>query len=69
MPAEFGGQDLPPVLCSAIYEMFTAANKAFSMCPNLVPEAIRALMAADKVDSSDVYAVLSKAHRTSDSAC
>ncbi len=30
---------------------------------------VRALMAADKVDSSDVYAVLFKAHRTSDSAC
>ena len=29
----------------------------------------RALMAADKVDSSDVYALLSKARRTADSAC
>jgi alkylation response protein AidB-like acyl-CoA dehydrogenase len=46
MPAEFGGQDLPPVLCSAIHEMFAAANKAFTMCPNLVPEATRSLMAA-----------------------
>ena len=55
MPAEFGGQDLPPVLCSAIYEMFTAANKAFSMCPNLIPEAIRALMAAASEPMKSFY--------------
>jgi alkylation response protein AidB-like acyl-CoA dehydrogenase len=55
MPAEFGGQDLPPVLCSAIHEMFTAANKAFSMCPNLVPEAIRALMAAASEPMKSFY--------------
>ena len=55
MPAEFGGQDLPPVLCSAVYEMFSAANKAFSMCPNLVPEATRALMAAASEPMKSFY--------------
>jgi alkylation response protein AidB-like acyl-CoA dehydrogenase len=55
MPAEFGGQDLPPVLCSAIYEMFAAANKSFAMCPNLVPEATRALMAAASEPMKSFY--------------
>jgi alkylation response protein AidB-like acyl-CoA dehydrogenase len=55
MPAEFGGQDLPPVLCSAIHEMFAAANKAFTMCPNLVPDATRALMAAASEPMKSFY--------------
>lgn len=46
MPAEYGGQDLPAVLCSAIHEMFVAANKSFCMCPDLASPAVEALAAA-----------------------
>jgi 3-(methylthio)propanoyl-CoA dehydrogenase len=46
MPGEYGGQDLPQVLCCAVQEMFVAANKAFCMCPHIAPAAVRALVAA-----------------------
>jgi alkylation response protein AidB-like acyl-CoA dehydrogenase len=46
MPAQYGGQDLPAVLCGAIHEMFAAANKAFCMCPDLSSPAVMALAAA-----------------------
>ena len=46
IPAEYGGQDLPGVLCSATQEMFVAANKAFCMCPDLTASAVKALAAA-----------------------
>ncbi len=46
MPAEYGGQGLPNVLCCAVHEMFHAANKAFCMCPDLAAPAVHALCAA-----------------------
>ncbi len=46
MPAQYGGQDLPAVLCGVIHEMFVSANKAFCMCPELSSPAIKALAAA-----------------------
>ena len=31
---EFGGQGLPEVLVAGVYEMFSAANMAFTLCPD-----------------------------------
>lgn len=55
MPAQYGGQDLPAVLCSAIREMFAAANKAFCMCPDLAAPAVMALAAAASEPLKTLY--------------
>ena len=41
--SEFGGQGLPIVVSSAVNEMWTAANMAFSLCPMLTGGAIEAI--------------------------
>lgn len=49
LPAEYGGQGLPMLLCTAVRETFVAANKAFCMLPELTSTAVEALMhAADE---------------------
>ena len=46
IPEAIGGQGLPYLLASAVTEMFSAANKSFTMCPGLTLGAIEALHAA-----------------------
>jgi alkylation response protein AidB-like acyl-CoA dehydrogenase len=46
MPAEHGGQGLPTLLCAAVNEMFTSANKSFCFCPELTTFAVKALAAS-----------------------
>jgi acyl-CoA dehydrogenase len=41
--AEFGGQGMPELLVSAAYEMFSSANLAFTLCPNLAQSGVQAL--------------------------
>jgi alkylation response protein AidB-like acyl-CoA dehydrogenase len=55
MPAQYGGQDLPAVLCCAVHEMFVAANKAFCMCPDLSSPAVKALAAAASDPLKSLY--------------
>ena len=55
MPAQYGGQDLPAVLCGPIHEMFAAANKAFCMCPDLSSTAVKALAAAASEPLKSLY--------------
>jgi 3-(methylthio)propanoyl-CoA dehydrogenase len=55
MPAQYGGQDLPAVLCCAVHEMFVAANKAFCMCPELSTPAVKALAAAASEPLKSLY--------------
>ncbi|MDQ2693941.1 MAG: acyl-CoA dehydrogenase [Pseudomonadota bacterium] len=44
-PVEFGGQGLPELLGAALYEMWNAANMAFTLCPMLTAAAVAALQA------------------------
>ncbi|MFA9215860.1 MAG: acyl-CoA dehydrogenase [Sphingomonadaceae bacterium] len=46
MPAEYGGQQMPELLCVAVREIFAASNKSFCMCPDLSANAVEALMLA-----------------------
>jgi alkylation response protein AidB-like acyl-CoA dehydrogenase len=46
LPAEHGGQGLPIVLCTAVQEMFTSANKAFCYGSELTEFAVKAIAAA-----------------------
>lgn len=55
MPAQYGGQDLPALLCSAVHEMFVAANKAFCMCSDLSSPAVKALAAAASDPLKSLY--------------
>lgn len=41
---EFGGQGMPKLVTTAVYEMWKAANLSFSLCPMLTSGAIEALM-------------------------
>jgi len=45
LPAEHGGQGLPSLLCAAVHEMFTSANKAFCFCPELTSFGVKAMLA------------------------
>jgi alkylation response protein AidB-like acyl-CoA dehydrogenase len=42
-PADFGGQELPQLIATAIEEMWGASNLAFKLCPMLTQGAIEAL--------------------------
>ena len=55
MPAEYGGQELPELLCAAIREIFAASNKAFCMCPDLASPAVRMLATAANQAMKDTY--------------
>ncbi|MCG3186082.1 MAG: 3-methylmercaptopropionyl-CoA dehydrogenase [Rhodocyclaceae bacterium] len=41
---EYGGQGMPKLVTTAVYEMWKAANLSFSLCPMLTSGAIEALM-------------------------
>ena len=42
-PAEFGGQNVPQVLATAVQELWASANLAFKLCPMLTHGAVHAL--------------------------
>jgi alkylation response protein AidB-like acyl-CoA dehydrogenase len=44
-PAEFGGQDLPWLVATAVSEIWNSANMAFALCPILTQSAIEVLTA------------------------
>ncbi|MEA1028078.1 acyl-CoA dehydrogenase [Pseudomonas sp. N-137] len=46
IPIEHGGQGLPTMLCAAVEEVFTSANKSFCFCPGLTAFAVKALAAS-----------------------
>jgi len=41
---EFGGQGVPELVVNAVYEMFTAANLAFTLCPKLTQGGIYSIL-------------------------
>lgn len=55
MPSEYGGQGLPTLLCTAVHEMFTSSNKAFSYCPDLTEFAVKALIAGASESLKSLY--------------
>jgi len=52
---EYGGQGLPNLLCAAVQEMFTAANKSFCYCPELTASGVKALAAAGSEPLKSLY--------------
>ncbi|MGK5079156.1 acyl-CoA dehydrogenase [Janthinobacterium sp. HLX7-2] len=55
MPAEYGGEGMPKLLCVAVREIFAASNKSFCMCPDLSTNAVEALMLAADASLKDLY--------------
>ncbi|WP_221622415.1 acyl-CoA dehydrogenase [Burkholderia sp. Bp9140] len=55
MPVEYGGQGLPTLMCVAVREIFTGANKAFCICTDLTDSAVQALMLAADESLKSVY--------------
>ena len=43
-PTEFGGQGAPKILCTAVEELWAAANLAFRLCPMLTAGAVEAIL-------------------------
>jgi alkylation response protein AidB-like acyl-CoA dehydrogenase len=56
MPEEFGGQNLPAALGSAIGEYMNSANVAFAMYPGLTQGAVAALLAHGSQEQKEIYA-------------
>ncbi|WP_321926406.1 acyl-CoA dehydrogenase [Burkholderia sp. BCC1998] len=46
MPPEYGGHGMPILMCTALREIFTGANKAFCICTDLTDSAVQALLLA-----------------------
>ncbi|MCI2399176.1 acyl-CoA dehydrogenase C-terminal domain-containing protein [Aliiroseovarius subalbicans] len=55
MPEEFGGQNMPVVLGTAVGEMFSAANQAFTMYQGLTHGAASAILAHGTQAQKDTY--------------
>jgi len=54
LPVQYGGQGLPGLLCVAVQEMFTSANKAFCYCSGLTEAgAIALASSADEAVKSE----------------
>ena len=54
-PAEFGGQELPETVATAVCEMWNGANLSFGLCPLLTQGAIDALAAGGSDDLKALY--------------
>ncbi|NNF68938.1 MAG: acyl-CoA dehydrogenase [Acidimicrobiia bacterium] len=54
-PAEWGGFGFPRVVGTALMEMITTANMAFSLCPMLTHSAVEALLAHGSDEHKAVY--------------
>ncbi len=55
MPEEYGGQNMPYVLGTAVGEMFSAANQAFVMYQSLTHGAVSAILARGTDEQKDKY--------------
>ncbi len=55
MPEEFGGQNMPVVIGSAVGEMFSSANMAFTMYQGLTHGAASAILAHGTQEQKDTY--------------
>lgn len=55
MPIEYGGQGLPTLLCTALREVFTGANKAFCICTDLTAAAVEAMALAANDSIKSLY--------------
>ncbi len=55
LPEEFGGQNLPYVMGTAVGEMFVSANMAFNMYQGLTHGAISAILAHGTEDQKNTY--------------
>ncbi|WP_372614629.1 acyl-CoA dehydrogenase C-terminal domain-containing protein [Aquicoccus sp.] len=55
MPEEYGGQNMPYVLGTAVGEMFSAANQAFTMYQGLTHGAASAILAHGSDEQKDTY--------------
>ena len=55
MPSEYGGQDMPHVIGTAVGEMFSAANQAFTMYQGLTHGAASAILAHGTQAQKDTY--------------
>ncbi|KPP81887.1 MAG: acyl-CoA dehydrogenase [Rhodobacteraceae bacterium HLUCCO07] len=55
MPEEYGGQNMPYVLGTAVGEMFSAANQAFTMYQGLTHGAASAILAHGSDQQKDTY--------------
>ena len=54
-PAEFGGQGLPRAIALAVFDMVTAANMSFGLCPMLSEAAIHLLTAHGTPRQQRIY--------------
>ncbi|WP_221794281.1 acyl-CoA dehydrogenase [Oceanobacter mangrovi] len=55
LPEQFGGQQLPWMVSSLATEMFSSANKSFTMCPGLTQGAVEAIFAAASDELKQTY--------------
>ncbi|MCX7558918.1 acyl-CoA dehydrogenase C-terminal domain-containing protein [Sulfitobacter sp. F26204] len=55
MPEQYGGQNMPQVIGSAVGEMFSAANQAFTMYQGLTHGAASAILAHGTDQQKDTY--------------
>ncbi|MTJ05788.1 MAG: acyl-CoA dehydrogenase [Sediminimonas qiaohouensis] len=55
MPEEYGGQGMPYVMCTAVGEMFSAANQAFTMYQGLTHGAASAILAHGTEAQKETY--------------
>ncbi|MCG7493553.1 acyl-CoA dehydrogenase C-terminal domain-containing protein [Thalassobius sp. Cn5-15] len=55
MPEEYGGQNLPVILSTAVGEMFSAANQAFTMYQGLTHGAASAILAHGSDEQKQTY--------------
>ena len=55
MPEEFGGQNMPVVIGTAVGEMFSASNQAFTMYQGLTHGAASAILAHGTDQQKDTY--------------
>ncbi|MEL6806866.1 MAG: acyl-CoA dehydrogenase C-terminal domain-containing protein [Pseudomonadota bacterium] len=55
MPEEYGGQNMPVVIGSAVGEMFSSANMAFTMYQGLTHGAASAILAHGSQEQKDTY--------------
>ncbi|MEM6310034.1 MAG: acyl-CoA dehydrogenase C-terminal domain-containing protein [Pseudomonadota bacterium] len=55
MPEEYGGQNMPQVMGSAVAEMFSASNQAFTMYQGLTHGAASAILAHGSEEQKNTY--------------
>ena len=55
MPEEYGGQNMPSVIGTAVGEMFSASNQAFTMYQGLTHGAASAILAHGSEDQKNTY--------------